>query len=78
MPKIGHGVPLLQITSSAWKAAPTNRMHSNGPEACGKECCYFWFHSEVKFLKRFDIVFDFIVLSYFNAISKDCCAVKCF
>ena len=30
-----------------------NRMHSNALEACGKKCCYFWFHSEVKFLKRF-------------------------
>ena len=28
-------------------------MHSNDLEACGKKCCYFWFHSEVKFLTRF-------------------------
>ena len=46
--------PLLQETSSSdWKATATNRMHSNDLEACGKKCCYFWFHSEVKFLTRF-------------------------
>ena len=49
--KIG---PLLQETSSSdQKATATNRMHSNDLEACGKKCCYFWFHSEVKFLTRF-------------------------
>ena len=52
--KIGHGGPLLQETSSSdRKATVTNRMHSNDLEACGKKCCYFWFHSEVKFLTRF-------------------------
>ena len=53
--KIGHGGPLLQETSSSsdQKATATNRMHSNDLEACGKKCCYFWFHSEVKFLTRF-------------------------
>ena len=52
--KIGHGGPLLQETSSSdWKATATNRMHSSDLEACGKKCCYFWFHSEVKFLTRF-------------------------
>ena len=58
--KIGHGggggggVPLLQESSSSdRKATATNRMDSNDLEACGKKCCYFWFHSEVKFLKRF-------------------------
>ena len=46
--KISHGGPLLQETSSSdWKA--TNRMHSHDLEACGNKCCYFWFHSEVKF-----------------------------
>ena len=48
------GGPLLQETSSSdWKATATNQMHSNDLEACGKKCCYFWFHSEVKFLTRF-------------------------
>ena len=48
--KIGHGGPLLQRTSSSdRKATATNRMHSSDLEACGKKCCYFWFHSEVKF-----------------------------
>ena len=52
--KIGHGVPLLQETSSKdRKATATNRIHSNDIEACCKKCCYFWFHSEVKFLTRF-------------------------
>ena len=45
---------LLQETSSLdQKATATNQMHSNDLEACGKKCCYFWFHSEVKFLTRF-------------------------
>ena len=52
--KIGHGGPLLQETSSSdWKATATNRLHSSDLETCGKKCCYFWFHSEVKFLMRF-------------------------
>ena len=52
--KIGHGGPLLQRTSSSeLKATATNRIHSNDLEACGVKCCYFLFHSEVKFLTRF-------------------------
>ena len=52
--KIGHGGPLLQETSSSDRmATATNQMDSNDLEACGKKCCYFWFHSEVKFLTRF-------------------------
>ena len=52
--KIGHWGPLLQESSSSdRKATATNRMDSNDLEACGKKCCYFWFHSEVKFLTRF-------------------------
>ena len=44
--KIGQGGPLLQETSSSdRKATATNRMDSNDLEACGKKCCYFWFHS---------------------------------
>ena len=46
--KIGHGGPLLQETSSSdQKATVTNQMDGNDLEACGKKCCYFWFHSEV-------------------------------
>ena len=46
--------PLLQETSSSdRKATATNRMHSSDLDTCGKKCCYFWFHSEVKFLTRF-------------------------
>ena len=34
--KIGHGGPLLQLTSASdWKATATNRRHSNDLEACG-------------------------------------------
>ena len=66
--------PLLQKTSSSdWKATASNRMHSNDLEACEK-CCYFWFHSEVKFLTRFGLV----ILPYLNAISTVflvCCKV---
>ena len=52
--KTGHGGPFLQETSSSdRKATATNRMHSSDLETCGKKCCYFWFHSEVKFLTRF-------------------------
>ena len=52
--KIGQGGPLLQRTSSSdLKATATNRIHSNDLEACGMKCCYFLFHSEVKFLTRF-------------------------
>ena len=52
--KIGHWGPLLQETSSSdQKATATNRMHSSDLETCGKKCCYFWFHSKVKFLTRF-------------------------
>ena len=52
--KIGYGGPLLQETSFPdQKATATNQMDSNDLEACGKKCCYFLFHSEVKFLTRF-------------------------
>ena len=55
--KIGHGggggPPLQETSSSDRKAAAKNRMHSSDLETCGKKCCYFWFHSEVKFLTRF-------------------------
>ena len=51
---IGHGGPLLHETySTDRKATATNQMQSNKQEACGKKCCYFWFHSEVKFLTHF-------------------------
>ena len=70
--KIGHGGPLLQRTFfSDWKATATNRMHSKYLEAFGKKCCYFWFHSEVKFLTLFDVFLDLVILVYCNAISID-------
>ena len=48
------GGPLLQETSSSdRKATATNRMHSSDLETFAKKCCYFWFHSKVKFLTRF-------------------------
>ena len=52
--KIGHGGPLLHETSSLDReATATNQMHSNDLEAFGKKCCYFLFHSKVKFLTSF-------------------------
>ena len=53
-----RGGPLLQRTSSSdWKATATNQMHSSDLEAFGKKCCYFWFHSDVKFLTWFGVVY---------------------
>ena len=77
--KIGHGGPLIQETSSSDpKATATNQMDSNDLEACGKKCCYFWFHSEVKFLTRFWRLFlDLVILAYFNVISIYFYAAKC-
>ena len=68
--KIGHrGVPFFKkLPSSDWKATATNQMHSNDLEECGKKCCYVWFHSEVKFLTRFDVFLDLVIFPYFNAI----------
>ena len=53
-------------------------MHSSDLEAFGKKCCYFWFHAEVKFLTRFDVFLDLVILVYFNAISIDFYVVKSF
>ena len=54
-------------------------MQSNDLEACGEKCCYFLFHSEVKFLTRFLRPFGLIfILPYFDAICKGFYAVKCF
>ena len=39
------GGPLQETSSSDRKATAINRMYSNDVEACGKKCCYFWFHS---------------------------------
>ena len=78
--KIGHGggSPSSTTFSSDRKATATNRMYSNDLEACAMKYCYFWFHSEVKFLMRFRHLFGLIViLAYFNAISVDFYAVKC-
>ena len=77
-PKYVTGSPLLLETSSSdRKATTTSRMDSNDLEACGKKCCYFWFHSEVKFWRVFDVFLDFVILPYFNAISMDFYVVKC-
>ena len=70
--------PLLERTSSSdWKATATNRMHNNDQEACGMKCCSFWFHSEVKFWRVFEVFLDLVILPYFDAISIDFYAVKC-
>ena len=66
--KIGHGGPHIHETSSSdWKVS----------EACGMKCFYFGVHSEVKFLKRFDVFLDIFILPYFNAISIDFYALMC-
>ena len=76
--KIGHRGSLLQESFSLdRKATATNQMHSNDLEACGKKCCYVWFHSEVKFLTPFDVFLDLVIFPYFNAFSIDFYAVKC-
>ena len=43
-------------------------------EACGKKCCYFWFHSEVKFLTRFWRLFG---LSHFCVVQCNFYSVLC-
>ena len=43
-------VPFKELPSSDRMAAATNQKDSNDLEACGKKCCYFLFHSEVKVL----------------------------
>ena len=77
--ELGHrGSPSSKnfFFDSDLKVTATNRMHSNDLEAYGKKCCYFWFHSEVKFLTRFDVFLDLDSLPYFNAISTGFYAVK--
>ena len=39
---------------------------------------YFWFHSEVTFLTRFDVFLDLIIFAYFNATFIYFYAVKSF
>ena len=53
-------------------------MDSNDLEACWKKCCYFWFHSEVKFFTRFDVFLDLVIFAYFNATLIDFYALKSF
>ena len=50
---VNEGSLLQRTADSDWKATVTKRMHCNDLKACGKKCCYFWFHSEVQFLTRF-------------------------
>ena len=75
--KIGQGGPFLPLlqeaSSSGRKTTARNRMHSNDLEACGKKCCYIWFHFEVKF----DLFLDLVILPYFNSISINFYVVKC-
>ena len=70
--------PLLWETSSSDRLhRTTNRMHQSDLEGCGKKCCCFWFHSEVKFLTLF---WRFFGLSHFSSFSCNfywflCCKV---
>ena len=81
--KIGHGGPLLQETSSSDRKAPaTNQMDSNDLDACGKKCCYFWFHSIVKFLTRFWrlfwLIFCVFLCNFYRFLwSKELCLHLC-
>ena len=43
-----------------------------------EEVLLFWFHSEVKFLTRFDVFLDLVIFAYLNAIFIDFYAVKSF
>ena len=77
MVKIGQWVPVLQKSSSDWKATATNRMHSNDLEACGEKCCYFWCPSEVLFLTSFFVALDLVIFTYFLSNSSISNGVKC-
>ena len=60
--------PLFQRTSSSdRKAKATNQKHSSDLEAFRNKCCYFLFYSQVKFLARFDVFQDFVILVNFDA-----------
>ena len=67
--KLGHQGSPSSRNFFDRKATATNLMHSNDLEVCVMKCCYFWFLSEVKFLTRFDVFLDLVILPYFNAIS---------
>ena len=67
-------VTLLWETSSDRIVTATDRMHRNNLKACGKKCCYFWFHSEVKFLTPFWRLFG---LSHFGIFSCNFYGVLC-
>ena len=43
-----------------------------------EEVLSFWFHSEVKFLKRWRFFLDLVIFAYFNATLIDFYAVKGF
>ena len=66
-----EGPYLWETSSSDRLHRTTNRMHQSDLEGCGKKCCYFWFHSEVKFLTLF---WRFSRLSHFSTFSCNFCA----
>ena len=49
---------VLHNTFSLYPSDTTKQLHSNNLEACGKKCCYFWFHSKIKFLTLFLLSFS--------------------
>ena len=55
-----------------------NRIHGTDLKAYGKKRYFFWFHSKVKFLTRLWRLFWLSHLVYFNAISIDLYAIRCF
>ena len=49
-----RGVPFIRkLLLQTGRLQQQTECHSSDLETCGKKCCYFWFHSEVKFLTRF-------------------------
>ena len=60
---------LTHLAKNAYKFKITVSIHQNFFLLILDFSRYFWFHSEVKFLTRFDVVLDLVNVRYFNAIS---------
>ena len=56
---VPEGTLPWQTFSSEPKHVSTNLKHLFDLERCLKKCCYFWFHSGIKFLTRFWRLFGF-------------------
>ena len=77
--KLGQwGIPSPKVFFFKLEGYSDKLMHDSDLKVYGKKRCYFWFHSEVKFLTRFYVFLDLVNLVDFNAISVDLYAVRCF